>query len=148
MGQIWVCRILLPLLSITCMCFNCSCSGDDSCGYDVVGHVKNDRDLSPLSEVKVKELHYDFGGKKEGQDSISHSFLTDSNGKFSYEGWLIPQRTYSCPPVSEIELKFCYEKTGFTTIDTVFAKGTIIDGGTGERGKTILNLPNIYLKPL
>ncbi len=147
MGQIWVYSFLFLNLTFF-MCLNCGCNSDDSCGYDVVGYVKSERDSMPLSEVKVKELHYNFGDKKEGQDSISHSFRTDSNGKYSYEGWLIPQRTYSCPSAGEIELRFRYEKTGFATIDSVFAKGAIVDGGTGERGKTILSLPTIYLKQL
>lgn len=148
MEQTWVCKFIYVLIIVIFVFLTYGCNGNDSCGYEVVGHVKNLIDSIPLSEVKVTELNYNFGDKKCGQDSVSHTFQTSGDGQYSYEGWLIPQGAYACPIADEIELRFRYEKLGFVTIDTVFVKGTITDGGIGERGKNKLTLPIIYLKQL
>lgn len=146
MEQIWAFKIIHALIVTTYICLTCGCSGDDSCGYEVVGCVKNATDSTLLGNVSVTSIAYNYGDKETGKGSSI--FYTNQEGKFTYESWLTPQGAYNCPSASEIELQFRYEKSGFATIDTLFEKGTIIDGGTGERGKNILTLPTIYLKSL
>lgn len=146
MEQTWVYKTILLIVIVSLVCLYCGCSGDDSCGYIVSGCVKNGVDSLPLTNVKVSLISYDLGHHDKGTGSSN--FSTDSSGIFSFDILLTPQRAYSCPEPNEVEYHFKYEKSGFSTVDTVHAKGTITDGGIGKRDKTILSIPTIYLNPL
>lgn len=139
-------KIILVFLFATFVCINCGCSGDDSCGYEIIGCVKNSVDSTVLAGVIVTPVTYNYGDKVQGKGT--NVFTTNAEGNFNYESLLTPQRTYSCPTASEIEYRFRYEKIGFSTVDTFFAKGSVIDGGISKRDKTILTIPTIYLNPL
>jgi len=146
MDMTWVCKSITLFLIVFFVYLNCGCSGDDSCGYEIIGYVRNAADTVPLTDVKASIISYDLGKYDKGTGSSS--FTTNSSGMFSFEILLTPQHAYYCPEANEIEYRFKYEKPDFFTVDTTFAKGTITYGGTGERNKTILNLPTVYLKPL
>jgi hypothetical protein len=146
MERIWGCKIPSLFLVGIFVCICIGCNGDDSCIYEIEGFVKNANDSTPLTDVKITLLYYDFGGKGNGEGG--DVLETNNSGRFSFEYILTPQYAYECPLANDIEFKFRYVKDGFEATDTIFKKGTISDGGTDSKNRNKLELPTIFLKKL